>query len=936
MGERGDLLPQYDSQNEYLAYLAMRRGHGATGSTGPAGPTGPAGQGATGPAGPTGQIGATGPTGPSGGPVGPTGPAGPQGATGPAGQGATGPAGPTGQQGATGATGPSGGPVGPTGPQGPTGPAGVTGPSGGPAGPTGPQGPAGPAFGATGTGALIVNAGSVSTLALQPGQAPVANIGSATAPVAQGVTPVFNVQSFGALGNGVHDDRAAIVAADAMGGITYFPTPAVAYAVSAPVTPSPSAYWLGEATTSGQCSIKAIALMSAVVIIHNTQTGVLLATPNRMEKLTFDANSLATDALMHAGDFLSEFVDCFYINAIRNGENSANHRLPLILGAVTPGGGGVAGVTVSQPDLFYSSLGSIGLHTIVLKVVDPGPLDTATYVTSFDGGATFQTAKQFVSALSNINQTTGAAFGPWTGIRVIFPVHNYLANETYSIPATVQTEDSGIGGAINADIRTWNGRWHDNGTLYSTTAVGGSYGGRTSIIAGTVSTTSGSQILTFAGAPSLMTLGIQVGDFVSLNGSRFPIAGVLDATHAVTPVTTTPTFTLGGLNFAIGAGDGKHEMGSSENIRNIIIAGSAFNNAGSDFRFGGGQGSLCIQTRNELYGMSAYSFGDILATPTSNYTMICPHVEGGSSFSQSAYVYPVYGITVENPLELWTYPDSPGGQDLNLNGTKLSIHGGGASSQPLYVESNIATAITITAAGQQIASPSPDTLGNTSLMNLTATAPFTLTGAPIFTGVASLGDGVRIRLTNAGPHAITIPHDNGSFSGIILESERITLLERATVMLRVFGGKLLQDGEVCYSLGYTGGQNGRPVAVVTTTTNAVTHLWALDVLNGAIASGTGITFDVIAQAQGGVDYARWTLNTADWDVAANLLGSTIGGAAGPGPNAPSRSTAGAAAAWRVSVTTVSPFGFVNVIGDNINPIEWKIIFYSLGSPPEAH
>jgi hypothetical protein len=66
MGERGDLLPQYNTELEYLIYL--RRGGGATG---PQGPTGPSG----GPIGPTGAAGPAGSTGP----FGPTGPAGPAG-----------------------------------------------------------------------------------------------------------------------------------------------------------------------------------------------------------------------------------------------------------------------------------------------------------------------------------------------------------------------------------------------------------------------------------------------------------------------------------------------------------------------------------------------------------------------------------------------------------------------------------------------------------------------------------------------------------------------------------------------------------------------------------------------------------------------------------------------------------------------------------------
>ena len=88
--------------------------------------------------------------------------------------------------GATGPTGPSGGPIGPTGPAGgPTGPLGPTGPAGGPTGPTGPAGSGGGAN-----------------------------------------TAVFYVADYGAIGNGVADDtaaiQAAIAAAGAKGGTVQF------------------------------------------------------------------------------------------------------------------------------------------------------------------------------------------------------------------------------------------------------------------------------------------------------------------------------------------------------------------------------------------------------------------------------------------------------------------------------------------------------------------------------------------------------------------------------------------------------------------------------------------------------------------------------------------------------------------------------------------
>lgn len=106
---------------------------------------------------------------------------GPTGATG-----ATGPTGPSGLQGATGpqgVTGPSGGPTGPTGPSGATGPTGVSGASGAPGGPTGATGPAGP-IGATG----------------------------ATGPGGDAVL-VFSPLNYGAVGDGIHDDSNAVIAA---------------------------------------------------------------------------------------------------------------------------------------------------------------------------------------------------------------------------------------------------------------------------------------------------------------------------------------------------------------------------------------------------------------------------------------------------------------------------------------------------------------------------------------------------------------------------------------------------------------------------------------------------------------------------------------------------------------------------------------------------
>lgn len=256
---------------------------GITGPTGSAGPTGP-----TGSAGPTGSVGGAGPTGPTGstgalGPTGSAGPAGPTGSAGPTGPtGTSGIAGPTGPTGSTGATGPTGSNgtsfvvkgtvptvgslpstgntvgdayivsatqdlytwdgtswvnlgkiVGPTGSAGPTGPA-------GPNGPTGPTGSSA-VVGGSNTQVQYNNAGALagsSNFVFIPSTS---RVGIGTASPAQRldvagiiarngvtITPWINVRTdFGAVGNGVADDTAAInnaiAAANASPTVIYFP-----------------------------------------------------------------------------------------------------------------------------------------------------------------------------------------------------------------------------------------------------------------------------------------------------------------------------------------------------------------------------------------------------------------------------------------------------------------------------------------------------------------------------------------------------------------------------------------------------------------------------------------------------------------------------------------------------------------------------------------
>ena len=213
----------------------------------------------------TGTEGATGPQGPSG-------PQGPTGATG-----ASGLTGATGLQGSTGAgtTGASGA----TGPQGPQGPQGLTGATGsgatGLTGSTGPQGPQGPT-GATGSGATGLTGATGPSISIVSS----ANV-TYTAPYAGSVArtgqskyaDTVSVKDFGAVGDGVADDRAAIQTAIDTQKRVYFP--AGTYRVSSAI----GCYYQGQ-VLFGDGRTETVILADNINYTFNLgDTAVLVFTP---------------------------------------------------------------------------------------------------------------------------------------------------------------------------------------------------------------------------------------------------------------------------------------------------------------------------------------------------------------------------------------------------------------------------------------------------------------------------------------------------------------------------------------------------------------------------------------------------------------------------------------------------------------------------------
>lgn len=102
-----------------------------------------------------------------------------------------------------------------------------------------------------------------------------------------------SVKDFGAVGDGVADDTAAIQAAIATGKPVYFPFPLVAYTTSQTITFTAPATLIGDPETR----IKLTAADSAVIEFDYTGGGPFFDHGGSLENFVLDGNGFATDGL---------------------------------------------------------------------------------------------------------------------------------------------------------------------------------------------------------------------------------------------------------------------------------------------------------------------------------------------------------------------------------------------------------------------------------------------------------------------------------------------------------------------------------------------------------------------------------------------------------------------------------------------------------------
>jgi hypothetical protein len=748
----------------------------------------------------------------------------------------------------------------------------------------------------------------------------------------------------GAVGDDVHDDTAAIIACDglakAVNGEVFFPTPSVAYKVTSEIPVNWPGHWLGQGSNPNNTNIRAHAAMRSVVALRSTfgdSEPEDYGSPRAFfSHLTFDANKAANNAVIELGAEFSTFDHVTFKNGLDSCIRESVLQVPASLSAVTPhvGGGSPVGVTMALADPTYVAANGLAAPVnIVVSVDTTGALGTGTYKVSYNGGSTFTINHYTIRATENlVVQTGGGDVGQLSGFVTSFPAGTYHSGDSYTATYTYNNGDYSQPISGNGDITYRSVGLGDCGQVYATSGMlaSSSLGGYThTTVAGTAATTAGSQFIVGTGTSwsTLRGSGSSRGVIVLTGATNtIPFVGILDdQTIAVVPG-MEPTATLAGQDYAIALYGGYYEDGQSDVGRGLWES-TAAGQMSVCFQYMAGHGPTAIKTSLNSCAVAGAVFGGSPFDSTTS-TVLIEWVRGSATPTPYVVTPPSGGAILQASNGLFITGKGTGWvtmTDGRVSGLSIGSARSWLANSTMVMSPSTQT---ISSAGQQIIAPDQADIsytGKTSYIDILTTGPFLMNASPQFTTIGgSTPEGVVILLRNNSGNTLTFQADSLQTTGLDLFAPFEDFTPGTVAGFISEGGgtgryrELWPMGSGPYGTGNAAGNYGlgtRRIQTVSSTTP--TEIYKVDVLNGAIAPGTVLDFDVSAQSQNGANYGYWHHGVLTWTQGGTRTPLTFDEQIGSG------SGNSIPLGWAVSVdpSGTTPFARVYFAGDSsANPV----------------
>jgi hypothetical protein len=323
--------------------------------------------------------------------------------------------------------------------------------------------------------------------------------------IVQQLFGLYTPEQYGAVGDGVADDTAPMVAFEAArsanNGLGWLRN---RYGVSAELQLGGGVVWTGTASAAGKSTVVAIGAIRSVCAVSQGA-----GRPNRFLSITWDGGRLAKWGVLALSDSNSTFTTCQFLNCLVDGERASLGSAPGVLSPVTQTGPGPA-LTVSLIDQVFSLFGA---PTVRLRVGVGGARGAATLQMSTDGGGTYGPA-QTIFAATQIGYPGGVNWATGTGVLVTAAADGFVGGTTYDFTST-------IANSLN-NVRHFQQCIAQNcGFVYAGAGVLADYPYNPVAAAGTVATVAGSNVV--------VGVGTQFLSFKARDGDGMRIVGLTNA-----------------------------------------------------------------------------------------------------------------------------------------------------------------------------------------------------------------------------------------------------------------------------------------------------------------------------------------------------------------------------------------------------------------------